>query len=201
MPSAGRGPVVITGTSTGIGAACAKRLAKGGFSVFAGVRRREHGAALQQHIDGDVTTLIIDITDAASIAAAAETVSAAVGDRGLAGLVNNAGIVKPGPLEFQPLVQLREQLEVNLFGHIATTQAFLPLIRAGAGRIVNVGSIGGRLVLPLHGGYSASKFAIEAVTDAFRLELRQWKIPVSLVDPGGTTSAIFDKTLAALDDA
>ena len=92
---------------------------------------------------------------------------------------------------------LRTQLEVNLFGHVAVTQAFLPLLRLGTGRLVNVGSIGGRLVLPLHGGYSASKFAIEAVTDAFRLELRQWDIKVSLVDPGGSATAIFDKTLAA----
>ena len=87
----------------------------------------------------------------------------------------------------QPPADIRTQLEVNLFGRIAVTQAFLPLIRRGGGRLVNVGSIGGRLVLPLHGAYSASKFAFEAVTDAFRLELRQWGIPVSLVDPGGGT--------------
>ena len=123
-----------------------------------------------------------------------------VGDRGLAGLVNNAGIVRPGPLEFQPPADIRTQLEVNLFGQIAVTQAFLPLIRRGGGRLVNVGSIGGRLVLPLHGAYSASKFAFEAVTDAFRLELRQWGIPVSLVDPGGSATAIFAKTLTAIDD-
>ena len=82
-----------------------------------------------------------------------------MGDRGIAGLVNNAGIVKPGPLEFQPMDDFRTQLEVNLFGHVAVTQAFLPLLRKGKGRLVNVGSIGGRLVLPLHGAYSASKFA------------------------------------------
>ena len=122
-----------------------------------------------------------------------------MGDRGIAGLVNNAGIVKPGPLEFQPMADLREQFEVNLFGHIAVTQAFLPLIRQGKGRLVNVGSIGGRLVLPLHGAYSASKFAMEAVTDALRLELREWNIHVSLVDPGGSATAIFGKTLASID--
>ena len=114
--------------------------------------------------------------------------------------MNNAGIVRPGPLEFQPIAQLREQLDVNLFGHVAVTQAFLPLLRLGGGRLVNVGSIGGRLVLPLHGGYSASKFAMEAVTDAFRLELAQWGIQVSLVDPGGSDSAIFGKTIAAIDE-
>ena len=195
-----RGAVVITGTSTGIGAACAVRLADAGFSVFAGVRREADAAALASRTTGELTALRIDITDAAMIAAAVETVSRAVGDRGIAGLVNNAGIVRPGPLEFQPMSDFREQLEVNLFGHVAVTQAFLPLIRTGQGRLVNVGSIGGRLVLPLHGGYSASKFAMEAVTDAFRLELKQWNIHVSLVDPGGSSSAIFDKTLNAIDD-
>jgi NAD(P)-dependent dehydrogenase (short-subunit alcohol dehydrogenase family) len=195
-----RGAVVITGTSTGIGAACALRLANEGFTVFAGVRREADGRALQQHTSGAITPLLIDITDEAMIASAVETVGQTVGDRGLAGLVNNAGIVRPGPLEFQPMADLRTQLEVNLFGHIAVTQAFLPLIRRGSGRLVNVGSIGGRLVLPLHGGYSASKFAIEAVTDALRLELRQWNISVSLVDPGGSATAIFGKTLAAIDE-
>ena len=95
----------------------------------------------------------------------------AVGERGLFGLVNNAGIVKPGPLELQPMADFRQQLEVNLIGQVAVTQAFLPLIRRGKGRIVNVGSIGGHVVLPLHGAYSASKFGMEAVSDALRLEL------------------------------
>jgi len=198
---ADRGPVVITGTSTGIGAATALHLAKNGFRVFAGVRREADGEALKSRMNGELTTLVFDITDVAAIARAVETVTAAVGDRGLAGLVNNAGIVKPGPLEFQPLADFREQLEVNLVGQLAVTQAFLPLIRLGHGRIVNVGSIGGRLVLPIHGAYHASKFGMEALSDALRLELRQWRIPVSLVDPGATQTAIFGKTLAALDAA
>lgn len=142
----------------------------------------------------------MDITDPVMIRDAAATVLNACGEQGLAGIVNNAGIVRPGPLEFQPMGDIREQLEVNLFGHLAVTQAFLPLVRTGRGRIVNVGSIGGRLVLPLHGAYSASKFAMEAVTDALRLELRQWGIPVSLVDPGGSQSAIFGKTLASIEE-
>ncbi len=192
-----RDPIVITGTSTAIGAACALRLADAGYSVFAGVRRTADAEALAAQTSGELMPLLMDITDAESIAAAAKTVDGVVGDRGIAGLVNNAGIVRPGPLEFQPMADFRVQLEVNLFGHVAVTQAFLPLIRKGNGRLVNVGSIGGRLVLPLHGAYSASKFAMEAVTDAFRLELREWGIPVSLVDPGGSASAIFGKTLAA----
>ena len=195
-----RGPVVVTGTSTGIGAASVLYLADQGFQVFAGVRRDTDGAALEQRSSNGLTPVILDITDAATIAAAVDTVSAAVGERGLAGLVNNAGIVKPAPLEFQPIDDFRRQLEVNLVGQVAVTQAFLPLIRRGHGRIVNVGSIGGRLVLPLHGAYSASKFGIEAITDALRLELRQWKIPVSLIDPGATQSAIFGKTLTEIDE-
>lgn len=194
-----RGAVVVTGTSTGIGAACVEYLADEGFAVFAGVRNEADGATLQKNRP-TVTPLLLDITDAGMIASAAATVAKAVGDRGLAGLVNNAGIVKPGPLEFQPMADFRAQLETNLFGHVAVTQAFLPLIRKGNGRLVNVGSIGGRLVLPLHGAYSASKFAMEAVSDAFRLELREWDIHVSLVDPGGSKSAIFGKTLAAIDE-
>jgi NAD(P)-dependent dehydrogenase (short-subunit alcohol dehydrogenase family) len=197
--STDRGAVVITGTSTGIGAAIAVQLADAGFAVFAGVRHEVDGEALQSRAEGSVTPVVFDITDTRMIASALQTVAQAVGERGLAGLVNNAGIVKPGPLEFIPMPDFREQLEVNLFGHLAVTQAFLPLIRKGNGRLVNIGSVGGRLVLPLHGGYSASKFAMEALTDALRLELRQWNIHVSIVDPGGSASAIFDKTLANLD--
>jgi NAD(P)-dependent dehydrogenase (short-subunit alcohol dehydrogenase family) len=194
-----RRAVVITGTSTGIGAATAVHLAEQGFTVFAGVRRASDGAALISQTSGELTPLNIDVTDPELISNAVDTVSAAVGEHGLAGLVNNAGIVKPGPLEFQPLDDFRQQLEVNLVGQLAVIQAFLPLIRQGHGRIVNVGSIGGRLALPIHGAYSASKFGMEALSDALRLELRQWRIPVSLVDPGPTQSAIFGKTIAALD--
>ena len=190
------GSVVVTGTSTGIGAASALHLAEKGFRVFAGVRREADGAALEAP---GVTPLLLDITDEATISAAVDTVASAVGDRGLAGLVNNAGIVKPSPLEFQPIDDFRMQLEVNLIGHVAVTQAFLPLIRRGRGRIVNVGSIGGRMALPLHGAYSASKFGMEGLSDALRLELRQWGIPVSLVDPGATQTAIFGKTLGEID--
>ena len=167
--------------------------------MFAGVRKKADGDALAARASNGLTPVTIDITSPASISAAAATVSAAVGKRGLAGLVNNAGIVKPAPLEHQPLADFRRQLEVNLVGPLAVTQAFLPLIRLGRGRIVNVGSIGGRVVLPLHGAYSCSKFGMEALSDALRLELRQWKIPVVHVDPGATDTAIFGKTLAALD--
>jgi NAD(P)-dependent dehydrogenase (short-subunit alcohol dehydrogenase family) len=194
-----RGFVVVTGTSTGIGAATALHLARHGFHVFAGVRRVEDGEALRAEAPDVVTPVIIDVTDGSTISAAAATVADFLGDRGLVGLVNNAGIAKPGPIEFQPMDDFRTQLEVNLFGPVAMLQAFLPLIRRGAGRIVNVGSVGGMLVLPLNGAYSASKFGIRAVTDALRLELRQWKIHVSLIEVAPVKSAIFGKTYAELD--
>ena len=194
-----RGFVVVTGTSTGIGAATALHLARHGFHVFAGVRRAEDGEGLRAEAPDAVTPVIIDVTDESMISAAVATVADVVGDRGLVGLVNNAGIAKPAPIEFQPMDDFRAQLEVNLFGPVAMVQAFLPLIRRGGGRIVNVGSVGGMLVLPLNGAYSASKFGIRAVTDALRLELRQWKIHVSLIEVAPVKSAIFGKTYAELD--
>jgi NAD(P)-dependent dehydrogenase (short-subunit alcohol dehydrogenase family) len=195
-----RGFVVVTGTSTGIGAATVLHLAENGFHVFAGVRSAEDGETVKAEAPGAVTPLILDVTDQSAIAAAADAVAPIVGDRGLAGLVNNAGIAKPAPIEYQPMADFREQLEVNLFGPVAMVQAFLPLIRRGRrGRIVNVGSVGGMLVLPLNGAYSASKFGIRAVTDALRLELRQWKIDVSLIEVAPVQTAIFEKTYAELD--
>ena len=194
-----RGFVLVTGTSTGIGAATTAHLAKKGFHVFAGVRRKVDGETVQAQAPGKVTPVIVDVTDEAAISKAVATVSDAVGDRGLAGLVNNAGIGVPAPIELQPMADFRTQLEVNLFGPVAMIQAFLPLIRRGGGRIVNVGSIGGLLVLPLNGAYSASKFGIRAVSDALRLELREWGIHVSLIEVAPVKTAIFGKTFAALD--
>jgi NAD(P)-dependent dehydrogenase (short-subunit alcohol dehydrogenase family) len=194
------GFVVVTGTSTGIGAATAIHLAERGFHVFAGVRREVDGERLQAQTSMRLTRLVIEVTDERSISAAAGTVADAVGERGLAGLVNNAGIAKPAPIEFQSLADFRTQLEVNLFGPVAMIQAFLPLIRRGGGRIVNVGSIGGMLVLPLNGAYSASKFGMRAISDALRLELRQWNIHVSLIEVAPVKSAIFGKTYAELDE-
>jgi NAD(P)-dependent dehydrogenase (short-subunit alcohol dehydrogenase family) len=197
--NADRGFAVVTGTSTGIGAATALHLATNGFHVFAGVRRYADGEALQERAPKNLTPLIVDVTDEATIAAAATKVEDIVSERGLAGLVNNAGIAKPAPIELQPMADFRMQLEVNLFGPVAMIQTLLPLIRRGDGRIVNVGSIGGLIVLPLNGAYSASKFGIRAVTDALRLELRQWNIHVSLIEVAPVESAIFGKTYAELD--
>ena len=198
-PPGSRGFVVVTGTSTGIGAATALRLADEGFHVLAGVRSEADGDALRARASERVTPLIIEVADETTISAAAAEVAEVVGPRGLAGLVNNAGIGKPAPIEFQPMADFRTQLEVNLFGPVAMVQAFLPLIRRGGGRIVNVGSIGGMIVLPLNGAYSASKFGMRAISDALRLELRQWNIHVSLIEVAPVKTAIFGKTFAELD--
>ena len=191
-----RGAVVVTGASTGIGEACALQLDRMGFSVFAGVRREADGNALEQKASGRLTPVFIDVADEVSIASAVETVSAAVGDSGLAGLVNNAGIAVPAPIELVPLDALRRQLEVNVIGQVSVTQAFLPLVRKAQGRIVNMGSIAGRLAIPFLGPYCMSKFAMEALTDSLRVELRPWGIKVSLVEPGRIATPIWGKGIA-----
>jgi NAD(P)-dependent dehydrogenase (short-subunit alcohol dehydrogenase family) len=185
--------VVITGASTGIGRACALRTDAMGFRVFAGVRKQVDGDALTQAASTRLTPVMIDVTDEASIAAAKQTVAAAAGESGIAGLVNNAGIGVGGPLEFVPLDDLRRQFEVNVFGQIAVAQAFLPMLRSGRGRIVNIGSISGRMASPFIAPYSASKFAMEALTDALRIELRPWGIGVSIIEPGSIATSIWDK--------
>jgi len=185
---------VITGASTGIGAACALHLDRLGWRVFAGVRRQADADTLKAQSSPRLTPISLDVTDTVSISTAASAVAGAVGQAGLGGLVNNAGIVVPGPIEFLPLTDLRRQLEINVVGQVAVTQAFLPLIRAGRGRIVNMGSISGRMATPFTGAYAASKFALEALTDALRLELAPWGISVSIVEPGAVATPIWEKS-------
>lgn len=192
--------VVITGASTGIGAGCAIGCAQQGMTVFAGVRDLRAGEALQAKGSAAIIPLLLDVTDGESIKRAAETVGQRVGGAGLSGLVNNAGVAIGSPLEIIPLPQLRKQLEVNVIGQIAVTQAFLPLLRQARGRIVNMGSIAGRGTIPMMGPYSASKFALEALTDALRLELYPWGIEVSIIEPGAIATPIWDKSLNQASD-
>ena len=186
--------VVITGASTGIGAACALHLDQLGFLVFAGVRKAEDGHALHQRGSNRLTPLLLDVTDADSIQKAKGFVAERIEEAGLFGLINNAGIAVAGPLEAVPIPDLRRQLEVNVIGQVAVTQVFLPLIRQAHGRIVNMGSIAGRAAMPLMGPYSASKFALEAITDALRLEVQQWGIHVTIIEPGAIATPIWDKS-------
>ena len=187
-----KGYAVVTGASTGIGEATALHLASLGFNVFAGVRKD----ADAERIKGDrIEPLKIDVTDQASVDAAAETVTEAAGNTGVAALVNNAGIAVAGPLEFIPIQEFERQLDVNVTGVLRATQAFMPLIRQARGRIVNISSIGGRVAAPLVGPYAASKFAIEGLSDSLRRELRPWGIHVSLIEPGAVATPIWGKSL------
>ncbi|MEH2184191.1 SDR family oxidoreductase [Nostoc sp.] len=187
--------VVVTGASTGIGQACALLLDQLGFSVFAGVRQNTDAQTLKQKGSQRLIPIFLDVTDAESIAAAVNQVTNAVGGVGILGLVNNAGIAVPGPLELLAIADFQHQMQVNVTGQLAVTQAFLGLLRQSQGRIVNIGSIAGRSPTPFLGAYNASKFALEALTDVMRMELRPWGISVSIVEPGSIATPIWDKSL------
>jgi NAD(P)-dependent dehydrogenase (short-subunit alcohol dehydrogenase family) len=190
MPS---GVVLVTGASTGIGEATAVHLRELGFEPVAGVRRDEDAERLGAQ---GLRTVKLDVTDDAQVAAAREE----VGDGPLAGLVNNAGVAVAAPLEFVPLDELRRQLEVNLIGQVAVTQAFLSALRRAGGRIVNVSSIGGKVALPLLAPYSASKFALEGVSDSLRRELRRQGVDVIVIEPGGIKTPIWGKGNALAEE-
>jgi NAD(P)-dependent dehydrogenase (short-subunit alcohol dehydrogenase family) len=178
--------VLVTGASSGIGEATALHLRELGFDAVGAVRKDEDADRLRA---AGLRAVRLDVTDRGSIAAARE----AVGDGSLTGLVNNAGMAVAAPLEFLPLDQLRDQLEVNLIGQLAVTQEFLPALRAGRGRIVNVSSIGGRVALPLVGAYNMSKFGLEAMSDSLRRELRGQGVDVVVIEPGGVKTPIWKK--------
>lgn len=189
--------IVITGASSGMGRSTALALAAAGYRTFAGVRRASDGQALvEADVTGRLTPVIIDVADPDSIAAAAIEVGDAVGPAGLAGLVNNAGIGVTGPTEAVAVDDVRRLYEVNVFGQVAVTQAFLPLLRAGAGRIVNIGSIGDRLSLPFGAALASSKWAFASITESLRMELRPWGIHVVLVEPASIYTETVDKTQA-----
>jgi NAD(P)-dependent dehydrogenase (short-subunit alcohol dehydrogenase family) len=180
------GTVLVTGASTGIGEASVLHLKELGFDAVGAVRKDEDAERLRT---AGVRAVKLDVADPESIAAA----RAELGDGPLTALVNNAGIAVAAPLEFIPLDQLRHQLEINLIGQVAVTQAFLPALRAARGRIVNVSSIGGRVALPLVGAYNASKFALEAVSDSLRRELLPHGVDVVVIEPGGVKTPIWKK--------
>lgn len=192
--------VVITGASTGIGKACALRMDRAGWRVFAGVRKEADGTALRAAASERLTPVLVDVTDAASIAAMAAQVTEAVGDAGLHGLVNNAGMATGGVLEFVELDELRRVLEVNVTGQLAVTQPLIPLLRQARGRIVMMSSIAGFSSTPMIGLYAASKHALEALSDALRLELHPWGIQVSSIQPGTVATPIWGKALSFAEE-
>jgi NAD(P)-dependent dehydrogenase (short-subunit alcohol dehydrogenase family) len=185
--------VLITGCSTGIGYACALDFAERGWRVFAGVRNEDDGRRIAEAAAGKVQPMPLDVTDRAAIDSAAKQLDAALGPAGLDGLVNNAGIVVPGPLELLSSEAFRRQLEVNVLGTHAVTRALLPMLRRATGRLVLMGSISGRIAPPQYGAYAASKHALEAMADAWRVELRPWRISVSIVEPDNVDTPIWNK--------
>jgi NAD(P)-dependent dehydrogenase (short-subunit alcohol dehydrogenase family) len=193
MSSCTRSHVVVTGASSGIGRATALHLAAAGHHVYAGVRRPADAPAPPTANSGEITPLLLDVTDPAQIRAAAATVAGHTGNAGLKGLVNNAGIGVFGPLEILPIQQFRRQLEVNVTGQLAVTQALLPLLRRARGRIVLIGSIGTRFTPPFTGPISASKSAIATMAEALRQELAPWDIHVVLIEPASIHTEAVDK--------
>ncbi|AIQ15136.1 SDR family oxidoreductase [Paenibacillus durus] len=185
--------VFITGATGGIGSACVKQLAQMGVRVFAGVRDTKRGEQLRASTSSAVIPVQIDITDQASVQFAFEEVAKTVGNDGLAGLINNAGCMVQGPLELLTMEQIKQQFELNVFGQIAVTQAFLPLLRKNGGRVINIGAVTGKTSLPFFGALSASKHAMEAITDALRVELKPWNIHVAMIEPGAIETAIHEK--------
>ena len=190
------GGVLVTGASSGIGRACALDLTRRGFRVFGGVRKEEDAEVLRS--DG-IAPVLLDVTDADAIARVRDEIDAALGDEPLAGLVNNAGVGIGGPIETIELDDLRRQFEINTFAPVAVTQAFLPRLRRSRGRVVNMGSVGGRVSQPFLGPYSASKYALEALSDVMRRELRPWGIRVAVIEPGNIKTRIWEKGASQVD--
>ena len=186
--------VLITGASRGIGRACALRLDRRGFDVIAGVRSEEAGRRLVAEASDRLRVIHLDVTDAAAVRAAAD----AAGDR-LDALVNNAGIAVGGIVEMLSLDDLRRQLEVNVVAQVAVTQAMLPAVRTARGRIVFISSVSGRVSSPVLTPYTASKFALEAIADGLRVELRPWGIDIVLVEPGSVDTDIWRSGEEQLD--
>ena len=195
----GNKSVLITGSSTGIGRASALRLDKEGFQVFAGVRKSSDGDALKNASSGKLIPVILDVTEPESIAKAVKTVSEKTNGE-LYGLMNNAGVPGGGPVELVPIPAIRNVFEVNVISVFAVTQAFLPLLRKSRGRVVNTGSAFGLTALPGRSVYSASKFAVEAISESLRVELRPFGISVSVIEPGAITTEIWKKTTAKSEE-
>ena len=185
--------VLITGTSTGIGRGCVERMAADGWTVYAGVRKDSDGDTLKHAVSGDVRPVLLDVTDQKQIDRVLAVLKEDIGDRGLDGLVNNAGVNVGGPFEGITDDEWRWQFDVNVFGLVNMTRSCFDLLRQAPGRIVNIGSIGGLVGSPFMTPYSASKHAVEAITEGLRFEVEQFGMKVSCVEPGQIKTAIWEK--------
>jgi len=194
-----RKTVVITGASSGIGRSAVARMVQSGWRVFGGVRKEQDGDRLRAEFGGHVIPVILDVTDRAAISAAAEKVASEVHESGLDGLVNVAGVGKVCPVEYMSYDRLLEVFNINVFGQIAVSQAFLPLLRSARGRIVNITSVGAHIAIPFGSLINASKSAFANLSDTLRLELHPFGIHVSAVEPGAIKTPAVDKTLGDVD--
>lgn len=202
MPDNANSVVFITAGASGIGTACARLLMATGVTVVAGVRDPHKGELLRQQLGSALVPVQLDVTDSASIAAAIDVVQATLSDQGgrLAGIVNNATNERHGPIELLPMAFLRDEIEVDYLGTAGVVKAALPLLRRARGRIVNFSSMNGRCVFRSIGANSAAKYAIEALSDALRLELAPWGIEVALVEPGAIATPLWEKALQKFVD-
>ncbi|OJJ14515.1 oxidoreductase [marine bacterium AO1-C] len=192
--------ILITGASTGIGYGCVKEFHRRGYQVFGNVLQAEDAERLSNELGDNFVPLIFDVTDTQSIQNAVKEVEKALGkDQGLGGLINNAGIAIGGPLMLQPMDQIRQHFEVNIFGLLEVTRAFLPLLGArenhptAPGRILNIGSINGRIATPFIGAYVGTKHALEGISQSWRRELLLYGIDVVIIRPGSVNTPIWDK--------
>jgi NAD(P)-dependent dehydrogenase (short-subunit alcohol dehydrogenase family) len=197
MPASTKGGVFITGAAAGIGAAVTRLLAQDGWTVYAGVHRDTGSLG---RVPG-VRQVPVDVTDPGSVAAAARHVTGQAGEHGLRAVINNAGLIVQGPLELARPEDLQHQFAVNTLGPAYVIQAFLPLLRAGHGRVINISAPTARVPMPFLAAMSASKAALSSLSSALRMELAAWGIPVTVVEPGSTDTQIFAKADAAARDA
>ncbi|NJP99924.1 SDR family NAD(P)-dependent oxidoreductase [Streptomyces zingiberis] len=191
------GLFLISGASTGMGAATARELARRGHHVLAGVRRPSDADALRAE---GLEPVLLDVTDAAQIAAVARRIADDPARRPLRAVINNAGIAINAPLEVLPMEEWRRQFEVNFFGHVAVTQAVLPSLHASSGRVVNISSVGGRIAMPAYGAYAGAKFAMEAMSDSLRRELAPHGVQVVVVQPGGVKTEMTGRGIERAND-
>jgi NAD(P)-dependent dehydrogenase (short-subunit alcohol dehydrogenase family) len=191
--------IVITGVSTGLGYGAARELTRRGYRVFGSVRRQEDAARLRLELGEKFIPLIFDVTDQFAVLKAAEEVKQQLNGEGLGGLINNSGISVTGPLQYLPMDELRRNFDVNVFGLVQVTQAFLPLLGAAQGhpsapgRILNISSVAGKLAAPYMAPYVGSKHAVEGISNCLRLELMPFGIQVIIIGPGAVQTPIWDK--------
>ncbi len=182
--------VLLTGAAGGVGTALTRELLAQGYVVYAAARQVDDPRLIDHP---RVRPVALDVTDPTSIDAAARAVTAAQGDRGLYAVVNNAGVIVQGPLELASRADLQHQFDVNVIGPALVLGTFLPMLRAGGGRVVNISAATARVAVPFMGPISASKAALESLSDALRVELAAWGIPVTVVEPGAMDTTIFAK--------